>query len=252
MSRYRMIALDMDGTMLTEEKTISAETRAAILAAEDAGIKVVFATGRGIQNALPYAVELGLTSPLVTVNGGEVWKAPGELLERHPMQADEVRRMHQLAIQYDTWYWAYSVGDVFNKETWDGVGDIDARTWLKFGYYTENLEVLGTIRQQLESWDLFEITNSHPCNIEMNPKGVNKASGLRRLCELYGFDMSQVIAMGDSLNDVSMIREAGLGVAMGNAQDEVKKLADTVTLTNEEHGVARIIREYALGGNAGI
>ncbi|WP_159886344.1 Cof-type HAD-IIB family hydrolase [Paenibacillus puerhi] len=246
MGRYRLIALDMDGTLLTEEKTISEENRAAILAAEDAGIKVVFATGRGLQSALPYAVELGLESPLVTVNGGEVWKTPDELLERHTLKAEQVSRMHELAVQYDPWFWAYSVSGIFNKENWQDVGKVEEREWLKFGYYTENLESLLTIRDQLEKTDLFEITNSHPCNIELNPKGVSKASGLHRLCELYGIGMSQVIAMGDSQNDIAMIREAGLGVAMGNAQEEVKGLADMVTLSNEEHGVAKIIREHAL------
>ncbi|MDF2963402.1 MAG: Cof-like hydrolase, partial [Paenibacillus sp.] len=99
---------------------------------------------------------------------------------------------------------------------------------------------------KLEAWGVLEITNSHPLNLELNPKGINKASGIRQVCSLLGIGMSQVIAMGDSLNDESMIREAGLGVAMGNAQDEVKEFADVITATNEEHGVAKIIEQYVL------
>ncbi|WP_281889377.1 Cof-type HAD-IIB family hydrolase [Paenibacillus sp. YYML68] len=246
MKPYRLIALDMDGTLLTEEKTVSDANRAAIQDAVAAGITVMFATGRGIHSALPYAEELGLTSPLVTVNGSEVWKAPGELLERHRMDVEDIRSMRQLVLDDEPWYWAYSTEGVFNRDNWHEIKDEEALVWMKLGYYTEDAKKLASLREQLEATGRYAITNSHPCNIEMNPKGVSKASGLHRVCELLGIDMSQVIAMGDSLNDETMIREAGLGVAMGNAQDEVKSFADVVTLTNEEDGVAHIIRKYAL------
>ncbi|CAG7647216.1 Cof-type HAD-IIB family hydrolase [Paenibacillus allorhizosphaerae] len=246
MGNYKLIALDLDGTLLTEEKTISEENRAALLEAQDAGISVIFSTGRGVQNVQQYIEELQLTSPIVTVNGGEVWKQPGELHVRHTLDAALVRRMHTLAKQYDTWFWGYSVNELYNKERWLPDEETDARQWLKFGYYTENAESLGAIREELNSWGLLELTNSHPCNIEVNPRGVTKASGVRAVCTMLGIEMSQVVAMGDSLNDESMIREAGLGIAMGNAQEAVKRFADTVTLTNEEHGVAHAIRKYAL------
>ncbi|MBP1154351.1 MULTISPECIES: Cof-type HAD-IIB family hydrolase [unclassified Paenibacillus] len=246
MSHYKLIALDLDGTLLTDDKHISEENKAAIRLAEDAGVTVMFATGRGVQNVEAYIEELGLRSPLVTVNGSEVWKEPGVLLERHVVAPELIRRMHALAVYYDTWFWAYCVGDIYNKERWVPESELDAKQWLKFGYFTENVDSLAVIRQELASWNLLEITNSHPWNLELNPKGVSKASGLHQVCRLLGIEMSQVIAMGDSLNDVAMIREAGLGVAMGNAQDEVKALADIVTLTNEENGVAKVIRQYAL------
>lgn len=118
--------------------------------------------------------------------------------------------------------------------------------WLKFGFYTENEVNRKAIYQAIASWDAIEMTNSHPFNIECNPKGINKASGLREVCKLYGINMSEVVAIGDSLNDVAMIREAGLGVAMGNAQEEVKKIADIVTATNDEDGVARVIQNFVL------
>jgi HAD superfamily hydrolase (TIGR01484 family) len=242
--KYKLIALDMDGTLLTEDKTVSKENRAAIEAAERAGVKVMFATGRGIQNVESYVLDLQMESPIVTVNGSEVWAAPGKLHSRQLLDPALVNELHALAVKYDTWFWAYAVGEIFNKDRW--IEHIDAMQWLKFGYYYEEAASLLAIREKLEAWNTLELTNSHPFNIEVNPKGINKASGIRQVCELLGIDMSQVIAMGDSLNDVSMIREAGLGVAMGNAQDEVKQLADVITVTNEEHGVARIIEQYVL------
>ncbi|MNR51606.1 Sugar phosphatase YidA [compost metagenome] len=80
----------------------------------------------------------------------------------------------------------------------------------------------------------------------MNPLGVSKATGVEAVCDLLGISMSEVIAMGDSQNDIAMIREAGLGVAMGNAQEEVKQIADITTVTNNEHAVAQVIRKYLL------
>jgi HAD superfamily hydrolase (TIGR01484 family) len=241
---YKLIALDMDGTLLTEDKTISKQNRAALAAATAAGATVMIATGRGIQNVISYIEELDMRSPIVTVNGSEVWAAPGVLHSRTLMDPAVIGELQGLALEYDTWYWAYAVDEIFNRDKW--VDRLDAKQWLKFGFYYEDGERLGAIRSKLEAVAAFEVTNSHPFNIELNPKGINKASGIRQVCALLGIHMSQVIAMGDSLNDESMIREAGLGVAMGNAQDEVKQFADVVTATNEEHGVARIIDEYVL------
>jgi 5-amino-6-(5-phospho-D-ribitylamino)uracil phosphatase len=247
-SPYRMLALDMDGTLLNEEKEISEENRKWLAEAARAGVTVMFSTGRGRQSAMPYAEQLGLTSPMVLVNGSEVWKSPDELSKRTLMPVEWIRTMRQMALDYDVWYWAYAVEGIFNRENWPAAAETEsAMGWLKFGFYSENLAKLPEIRRILEGWGTLEITNSHPFNLELNPKGISKASGLRDVCGMLGIEMSQVIAMGDSFNDLSMLREAGLGVAMGNAQDEVKAEADAVTSSNDEDGVARVIREYIFG-----
>lgn len=244
MGAYKLLALDMDGTLLTEAKEISKENKDAIHAAIEAGITVMFSTGRGVQSAMPYVVELGLESPMVAVNGSEVWESPGKLHSRTLLSPDTVSRLHRMAVEHDCWWWAYAVDGIYNRD--NETRDFESHEWLKFGYYTENANKLKTIRQTAESWGILEITNSHPCNIELNPKGISKASGLETVCKLRGISMSEVIAMGDSENDITMIQAAGLGVAMGNAQEGVKKLADAVTATNEEHGVAKVIQEYLL------
>jgi len=244
LSQYKLVALDMDGTLLNEEKQVSPANREAIYAALEAGVTVIFSTGRGVQSALPYAEELKLQTPIVSVNGSEIWKAPHDLLKRTLLDLDLVRRMYDLAIEHDTWYWAYSVEGMYNRDNW--AEDITKPEWLKFGFYTENKESLEIIRGELARWGELEITNSHPDNLELNPKGISKASGIEEVCKLLGIEMSQVIAMGDSENDIAMIRAAGLGVAMGNAQDGVKRIADLVTVTNDEDGVAKIIQEYVL------
>jgi HAD superfamily hydrolase (TIGR01484 family) len=244
MGAYKLIALDMDGTLLDDEQRISLENRKWINNAVEAGINVCFSTGRGIQDVLPYGVDLNLKTPIVTVNGSEVWEKPNVLLNRYFLETKWVERMHQLAVEHDAFYWGFTVEGLHRKDHWHV--NLKSSEWLKFGLHTGNDESRNAIYEEIASWDVIEITNSHPLNIECNPKGINKASGLQEVCTLLGIQMSEVVAIGDSLNDVAMIRASGLGVAMGNAQDEVKKIADMVTAANNEDGVAKVIQNYVL------
>lgn len=247
MGKYKLVALDMDGTVLNSQNQISDANRQAILDAIRAGITVMFATGRGIQSIIPYVEQLGIGSPIVASNGSEVWSRPHELHFRELLEVDWVIRMHQLAVAKDTWFWAYATSGHYNRENW--VTDIRAVEWLKFGFQTAQPDVLAEIHKELVSWGLFELTNSHPTNIEVNPAGISKASGIAQVCSIIGTDMSRVVAIGDGLNDIAMIRAAGLGVAMGNAQEEVKEIADLVTVHHDEDGVAAVIRNYVLNEN---
>lgn len=244
MGQYKLVALDMDGTLLNNRGTISDTNIQAIREATDAGVAVCIATGRGYPHAISYVNQIGLTTPMVTVNGGEVWRTPEELHQRTLLDPRFVRQFLELITPLGLWYWAYSTEGVHNRDSW--VEDPDKYEWLKFGIVAEDDRVRGNILQAMESWGGLEITNSSPDNLEVNPEGVNKASGIHEVCGLLGIEMSQVIAVGDSLNDLAMIREAGLGVAMGNAQHILKETADTITSTNEEDGVARVLREFVL------
>lgn len=245
MGSYKLVALDMDGTLLDDEQRISEENRKWIHRAIEHGVPVMFATGRGVQSVKPYVEELSLASPMVSVNGGEVWEAPDRLLSRHVMDPAWIRELHSIALRYDTWYWGFGTEGLFNKDRW--AEDVESIEWLKFGFYTEEPGVLEEIRKQVELPGHYEMTNSHICNIEINPLGVSKASGIQEVCNLLHIGMDQVIAMGDSLNDLKMLQAVGLGVAMGNAQEAVKAIADHVTATNLENGVAKVIQEYIFG-----
>jgi hypothetical protein len=237
----RLIALDMDGTLLDHEQRISDENAEWIRRAIAEDIVVVLATGRAIFTVEPFVEQLELTSPMVLSNGSEVRKSLREVWTRHLLSGEQVRWLRELALRMDVWYWSAAVSGSYNRENWQRSGEDEQ--WLKFGYYTENRGKLETILAELEACGQFEITNSDPHNLEINPKGVSKASGLREICTRLGLTMDQVAAAGDSLNDLAMIREAGFGVAMGNAQDPVKRAADWITDTNVNNGVAKLIRK---------
>lgn len=243
-AKYRLLALDMDGTLLNDEQIITPKTVEWIQKAVEAGVYVCLSTGRAFRSAISYAEQLGLETPMVTVNGSEVWRAPHELYRRSLMDPQVVRQLYDMAQRYGIWFWAYSVEQVHNQENWDG--HTEGREWLKFGYSTEDDEIRHRLLLELQDLGGLEITNSSPHNLEINPQGVNKATGIKEVCRLIGVDMSQVVAVGDSLNDLAVIQQAGLGVAMGNAQETVRQEADVVVASNNEDGIAEVIQRYVL------
>ncbi|MCL6599674.1 MAG: Cof-type HAD-IIB family hydrolase [Alicyclobacillus macrosporangiidus] len=240
MADWQLIALDMDGTSLDLGLDISPENRRAIRQAIAAGVQVTFATGRrygGLVQDL--ARELGMTAPVVTVNGGEVWTPGGELVMRRAHRPEDIRWLYQLAVSHGAHCWATTPEGILSDDPLPD--DLEDRIWLKFGFYTEDGAALASLWRALEQAERFELSNSNPFNIEVNPKGVTKAAGLATVCERLAIRPDQVVAVGDSLNDVPMIRWAGLGVAMGNAQPAVKAEADWIADGCEAHGVARVI-----------
>ncbi|GMA51230.1 5-amino-6-(5-phospho-D-ribitylamino)uracil phosphatase YcsE [Alicyclobacillus contaminans] len=240
--RVRLLALDMDGTTLQNHEEISDETRWWLFRARECGIEFTFATGRHIRG-LPstYAAALGVRVPIVTMNGGEVWTPDGQLIERHTLPTEDVAWLHELARTYGEriGFWSAYTGGLAD---WDEFAKTYAeRAWLKVGFFAEDEAVVAELWQVLGAHGGFELTNSHPLNIEVNPKGVTKASGLQTVVDFLGWSAEEVAAIGDSYNDIPMLRWAGLGIAMGNAQEAVKAEADWVTARCDEEGVARAI-----------
>ena len=247
MMPYKLIALDMDGTLLNRNKEISRENLKWIRAASEAGIKVTLATGRPIRDILRYAEQLAIDCPVVTTNGSEVWRTPHQLHSRKVIEPNLIERLLETDRNYggELDFWAHTVSGRVDRSCVPD--DLAGVQWLQFSFRSKNLQLLEQIRDEIAGWQMLEISNSHITNIEFNPLGVSKASGLQEVCSLLGIEMREVIAIGDSLNDISMIRAAGLGIAMGNAQEAVKQAADAVSLSNEEDGVAKAIERYAFG-----
>lgn len=242
-NEIKLIALDMDGTLLNDQHEISEANRQAIKEAQEKGIYVVLSTGRSLRKCENHADSLALSSYLVTVNGSEIWDEKRGLVERNLVNSVSIQWMAELTQKHKVRYWAIST----NRNWFDEMPeDIHGEEWLKFGFNIKDVPTRDKILKELQARGEFELSNSTPTNIEVNPAGINKAKGLKLVCERLGIDMKNVMAVGDSLNDLAMIEEAGLGVAMGNAQDTVKKAAAWVTSSNIEDGVAKAIRKWVL------
>lgn len=236
----QLMALDIDGTLLADDQSIPEENQKAISEAREQGIDVILCTGRSKMAADPFAEKLQLDSHMITGNGSEIWLSDGTLFEQIPLKSDLVAYMKELQEETGAYFWAASTEVVYKTEM---PADLHNHTWLKFGFDTKDDQLRTKIHDQLSAFKELEITNSSLTNLEINAAGVNKARALQKLADHLNFDMKQVFAAGDSLNDVRMIKAAGVGVAMGNSQQVVKEAADWETFSNNEAGLAVAIRK---------
>ncbi|KMK76905.1 Cof-type HAD-IIB family hydrolase [Alkalihalobacillus pseudalcaliphilus] len=238
----RLIALDMDGTLLNSEHVVSPANQQAIEAAKEKGVHVMLSTGRSLLTSQEYREALKLDYH-ITVNGSEIWGPTGEILERQNVPFSDIELLYQLMEKHQTQYWAVTEEKVWRNEF---PVDADRHNWLKFGFQFETEDVRDALLKALEEHGGFEISNSHPFNLEVNTLGINKANAIKKVCEKLSITMEEVLACGDSINDLAMIREAGVGVAMGNAQPIIKEEADWVTSSHNEDGVAKAIEKFVL------
>lgn len=240
----RLIALDLDGTLLRNNLEISKRNQEAIMRAKNKGVHVLFSTGRPADFCFPLMEQLNLEGYIITTSGGEIWTTDAKLIERNIFDPILFKKLWEIAKEFSTHYWLISTEKEFREE--DHMDGFSNHQWLKIGYHSEDQEILKEIRKKLQRFQNIEITNSHPNNIEVNPSGVNKADAIKKVGKKLGISLEEVMAVGDSLNDATMIERCGLGVAMGNAQPKIKEIADYITDTNENDGVAKVIERFVL------
>lgn len=259
----RLIATDLDGTLLRPNKTISRRAIAALRGAADCGIHLVAATGRQPGGIPVDLAPCGIGHVLGSNGAICVDQATGEILFEELLGAEAVAaiaamlRLRMPGVRLSA---ARAHGQRYAVEpgypTLVGATERVPPNYLNVEPYeavisepTLKLTVRHpelTADQMLQlanasGLEGFHATTSGAPFLEIGAPGVNKASGLIRLCSLLGVDAAEVLAVGDADNDMEMIRWAGWGVAMGNASPEVKALADQVTTTNTEDGVASVI-----------
>jgi hydroxymethylpyrimidine pyrophosphatase-like HAD family hydrolase len=263
----RLLALDLDGTVLTPELGISQRTMTAVTAAQAMGVRVIIVTGRMYRSTIRYARMLGLPGPLICYQGGYIREmpavdgSPGALLlhrtggRRRPCRCRLVARTRPRPHSTSGDCHRPQSGERLDYERMSGVGpeyvaDLNAieepvTKVLAVGVPGLPYEVLADAR--LAFAELLEVTVSHPEYLEFMPLGVTKSTGLAFLADRLGIPMSAVMACGDQANDLEMLRDVGLGVAMGDAPQEVQAAADEITGTVWEDGAAAAIERHILG-----
>ena len=280
MTRIKMIGLDLDGTLLTDKKEITERTKRALRAAIDSGIVVLAATGRPL-TGIPEEVRNfpGMRYAL-TSNGAKVvdiWE--DRVVDEHLLSSELAQKALEICGKYDTLQEVYYDGVSYapadkrdqipkyhkNPNMWEYMRR--TRTWKddipgmvrERSCGLDKIQILfAEMEERTEAWrELSEIkglelVGSLGYNIEINAAGVNKGTGLVSLGRLLGIERGEIMACGDGDNDLLMIKEVGFGVAMANAEEEVRKAADYITLSNEEDGVADAIEKFALRGGEGV
>lgn len=265
--KIKLVALDLDDTLLDSKRIISPRTRQAIQDAVAQGVMVTVATGRMHVSALPYAQQLGLDVPIITYNGALIKSSlSGEVLSSRPVPRpvmDEVLALFRA----NGWYLQLHIGDtLYVKERNERVRLYEETAGVKAEVVGDGLysvpgeaskmltiaepETIQAIRRQLLQAGFGErlsMAISKPHYLEMTCLGVNKGWALDFLANKLQIGRDAVMAVGDSQNDLDMIEYAGLGVAMGNASETVKAAAQAVTRGHDEDGVAEAIEKYVLG-----
>ena len=272
MTDIKLIALDLDGTLLDSEKRLSPRSRAALFAAAEAGIEIVPATGRFCRGIPESVRALPFLRYAITINGAEVVEVrTGESLYTAeiplPDALDVLSFLDTLPVIYDCYLggWGYMTasmrdraGDYIDyihslnmvRDLRSGVPELKAflreqgKDVQKLQLFTRDIPLRdGLVHTLAERFPALVFTTSLPNNIEINTAAANKGDALLALAGRLGLTRAQTMAFGDGLNDTAMLRAAGCGVAMGNARPEVKAAADRVTADCDADGVAAVIEE---------
>ena len=267
--RYRVLALDLDGTLTNSQKEISPRTHAALLAAQERGVRLVLASGRPVVGIAPLADRLRLDAYggyVMAYNGGKIvsWADRG-VVSQTTLDPEVLPYLYGCAQRSGFEMLTYD-GDVVICEHPDNKY-VQYECWLNRMPWRRVDNLLGAIKEAvpkclivgdpepLHSLELemaealrgrVEVYRSEAFFLELVPPGIDKAQSLERLLVHLGLSGADLMACGDGYNDLSMIRYAGLGVAMDNAKDEVKAVAGYVTATNDDDGVALAVERFLL------
>lgn len=268
-NKYELICLDLDGTLLDEKKNVSDRAKKALHEAKKRGIEIALMSGR-----MPHAVQIveqqiGIPC-IIGSTAGTYIMMNGRCIGNHTMDLHNITLIFEkIARKYNVPLWIYQgtkwyvtkhdyyvqrESDIIHlcpeiidpyelKERWKK--EKIAPNKLLFG---ASEDIIDAIKCDLKDADFPELdfARSDKLYLEIMPKGANKGEALNTICEKLHIDTDKVIAFGDQELDIEMLTEAGLGVAMGNAPESIKKIADVITRSNEEDGVAIALEKYVL------
>lgn len=268
MDKYKMICLDIDGTLLNSEHKISENTRKVIqIVSKIRQILVILVSARMPKGILFLLEELNISNPIICYSGALVMDDKTNILSNVTIPISDVNQIYSFAkdmgvhvslYKDDKWYiekidkWAKQESEITH------ISPIITRFTDLFSLWEQEnsgpnkilcmadpneIEVLNMKTKVVHSNNL-NIYQSKSTYLEIMPTDASKTSAIEVLCKTFDIQKSEVIAIGDNYNDIDMIEFAGLGIAMGNAPDHVKQYADYITLSNDEDGVAEAIKKY--------
>lgn len=264
---YKLLALDMDGTLLKNDGTISEITKQSLLEARKKGIRIVIATGRPIQGITRYLEELKLIGDddyVLAYNGSIVYNTKTlTTLIKNGISGKDAKEIFNLSKKLNAEFHGfteegciaphknkYTEGEELHNKAkiiiTDFENDLNDDKFVIKVMMMEEPSKLDSIISNIpeEFLKKYNVVRSTPFMVEFMNKNCNKTSGLKSLAEHLNISQDEIIACGDAENDIDMIEYAGLGVAMDNASDFVKSKADYITDSNEKDGIAKVISQY--------
>lgn len=265
--KHKILVLDLDGTLTNAKKEITPHTRETLIRAQEQGLKIVLASGRPTYGIVPLAEELRLgdfEGYILSYNGGQIidWKTKKLMYENvldpkvYPYLYECARHNGFTILSYKNEYIiSEDAGNPYvqHEAFLNKMNSVTVPSFLDVINFpvakcliVGDPEPLAVLEQKMRTAleGTMNVFRSEPFFLELVPNGIDKARSLAVLLEELGMTPEEMIAVGDGFNDLSMIKFAGLGVAMANAQEIVKQEADYITLSNEEDGVAAVVDKF--------
>lgn len=246
MKPIKLVAIDMDGTLLNDAHQLTPKTLEVLQKAVEKGIMIVLATGRGIHNVRLVPEAIALNQPVVAANGADIYYKAMDIGEKSYLLQQSVETLMSIIDEVKIPFWGFTDQGVFENRSLT----VDETTrCLKIGVQTLDKDLLQSFYNRVKDIENLEVTQSAKTNYEINYRGISKATGVQKLCDYYGIMMDEVMCLGDSLNDLKLFEVAGFPVAVKNAIDELKEVAKAQTLSNNDEGVAVAIERYVLNAH---
>ncbi|MGL5479046.1 MAG: Cof-type HAD-IIB family hydrolase [Clostridium sp.] len=276
-SKYKMVCIDMDGTLLGEKHKISDFNKKVLKEASDRGTHIVVTTGRLYNNAAYFSEFIGAKSAVIAGNGAVIREKYSEdVIYRSKINSEAIRKLFKIAKECKVILHMHTVDEIITNSYLSAfvgkvvlpckeLDDFNIRLktikseeslekWLKENEgvvtkciaFRKTKKGLRKFRYRLKEVDGITFYLSGDSSIEINEKGVSKGRAVKVLGEKYGVKREEIICIGDNENDISMIEYAGLGIAMGNGIDKLKEKADYITDTNIKDGVGKAVKKFVL------
>lgn len=271
MSNYDLIAFDMDGTLLNSNKEISEDSKEAIIKATNAGKYVVLSTGRCLPELVRIMPEIPTVRYIIAASGALVYDFhEKKVISRNPIDEATVLEMLTILEGEDVMIHIHSDKSYTQKDKASHMADYNMGIYqvafnkvatkvddIKAAFLEEHFPAykFNVYPREVSQREEFKAKFSHLpltfayaeiASLECSKKGISKASGLRSLCDYLGIEVSRTIAVGDSDNDLAILKEAGLAIAMGNSTENALALADVVVNDNDHGGCVQAINNYLL------
>ncbi len=266
---YKLAVFDMDGTLLNSKGVVSEENIKALDYLKEKGVKTVIATGRPLELLKKYTIELEVDEYVISCNGSVIAHPfNGNVIHENVIDKDVVISIVEMCEENGYGYLLYTkdavvskdnerlrlfkrMGKDFPKEHLANIIETEDSNYIKNNYSPNKILITEKdpikyeeLKEKLSEYEGIEFSQSWRGALDVSPVGDNKGNAVKKLSEYFGILQEEIITFGDNLNDLSMIKFAGMGVAMSNGEDELKEVANYITSTNDENGVAKAIYKF--------
>jgi Cof subfamily protein (haloacid dehalogenase superfamily) len=266
--KYKMLVLDMDDTLLTDDHTITPKTKHMLMQAQELGVYVVLASGRPTPAMTKFAEELEMArfgTYMLSYNGAVITDLKNDsIIFEQSLSVDDIHQLYDFSKEHKVAILTYVNGAIVADSHTEFVETERYITGMPLKIVDDfkaavavqaikciMLEEPSYIKQVEAKLKLAmphkSVTTSKPFFLEVTQKGIDKAASLARLAQKLNIDQSEIIAVGNANNDLTMVQYAGLGVWVDNVNPELRHLADAIVASNNNDGVAEVVEKYILG-----